>query len=159
MTKNKSQRGFSLIELLIVIAIIILLGIISVVALNDQRGKARDAKRISDIRQVRTALEFYYSDENEYPVTITPIILGDISAQKLCSKKAGAFLPAETPCDQANPYMPLVPKDPLASGKYSYTGIAEGYDIVFTTEKPSSLGEAGTYHAHSQAIDRQAGNK
>jgi prepilin-type N-terminal cleavage/methylation domain-containing protein len=65
----KKQKGFTLIELLVVIAIIGLLSTLSVVALNNARQKSRDAKRISDVKQIQTALELYYNDANGYPAT------------------------------------------------------------------------------------------
>ena len=68
----RKQRGFTLIELLVVIAIIGLLSTLAVVALNNARMKARDAKRVSDVKQVQTALELYFNDVNLYP----PIPLG-----------------------------------------------------------------------------------
>ncbi len=64
--KTKSQ-GFTLIELLVVIAIIGLLSSIALVSLNSARKKARNAKRVSDLRQIQSALELYYSDNNSYP--------------------------------------------------------------------------------------------
>ena len=157
MIKNKTNIGFSLIELLIVIAIIILLGIISVVALSSQQASARDARRISDIRQIRTALEFYSSDESQYPVLDQPIVLGGSDSAKLCSKAEGSFVSEKTECKTETTYMAKVPQDPLSNQKYSYIGSKKGYDITFTTEKASSLGKAGTYHAHSDVIDQQAG--
>ncbi len=158
MNNQNEQKGFSLVELLIVIAIIILLGLISVIALNDQRAKARDSKRISDIRQIMTALEFYHSDNNEYPAVTAQISLGKSDAVKLCSKAIGGFVSAQTPCDE-KVYMPIVPADPLGDKSYLFSGSASGYDIVFTTEKPSSLGEPGVYHAHSEGIDKKSGNR
>jgi len=64
---KKWKRAFTLIELLVVVAIIGLLAAIAVIALNQARMKARDAKRIADIRQIRTALEMYFSDQQSYP--------------------------------------------------------------------------------------------
>ncbi len=55
--KMKNQKGFTLIELLVVIAIIGLLSTIAVVAMNSARAKARDAKRLSDIKQASTILD------------------------------------------------------------------------------------------------------
>jgi general secretion pathway protein G len=66
----KKQKGFTLIELLVVIAIIGLLSTLAVVALNNARQKSRDAKRISDVKQIQTALELYYNDANGYPATL-----------------------------------------------------------------------------------------
>ena len=51
------QRGFTLIELLVVIAIIGLLSTMAVVSLNSARGKARDAKRVSDVKQLSNIIE------------------------------------------------------------------------------------------------------
>jgi general secretion pathway protein G len=67
----RKQKGFTLIELLVVIAIIGLLSTLAVVALNNARMKSRDAKRVSDIKQVQTAVELYYNDVNAYPSSIT----------------------------------------------------------------------------------------
>jgi len=65
----RKQKGFTLIELLVVIAIIGLLSTLAVISLNNARQKSRDAKRVSDIKQIQTALELYYNDANGYPVT------------------------------------------------------------------------------------------
>lgn len=66
---RKTQKGFTLIELLVVIAIIGILASIVVVSLSSARGKARDARRVSDVRSVQKALEFYYNANAEYPTS------------------------------------------------------------------------------------------
>ena len=63
------QKGFTLIELLVVTAIIGLLASIVLVALNTVRGKARDAKRRADLRQLSNAVELYFNDNQSYPPT------------------------------------------------------------------------------------------
>jgi two-component system sensor histidine kinase KdpD len=55
--QNKNKAGFTLIELLVVIAIIGLLASVVLLALNSARAKARDAKRLADIRQIASAVE------------------------------------------------------------------------------------------------------
>jgi len=67
MRHLKIQKGFTLVELLVVISIIALLASIVFASLNSARGKARDARRVADFRQLQTALEFYYDSNNAYP--------------------------------------------------------------------------------------------
>jgi prepilin-type N-terminal cleavage/methylation domain-containing protein len=64
---KKNKQGFTLIELLVVIAIIGLLSTLSIVALNQARARSRDARRVADVKQIQTALEMYYNDNNAYP--------------------------------------------------------------------------------------------
>ncbi|MDD3939574.1 MAG: type II secretion system protein [Patescibacteria group bacterium] len=64
---KQEKKAFTLIELLVVIAIIGLLSTLSILALNQARARARDTKRISDVRQIQTALELYYNEVGDYP--------------------------------------------------------------------------------------------
>lgn len=64
---DKQKTGFTLVELLVVVAILGILSTFSVVNLNLAKAKARDAKRLSDIVQIRKALEIYNYSEGIYP--------------------------------------------------------------------------------------------
>lgn len=64
---KRQNLGFTLVELLIVIAIIGIISSAAVVNLNQAKAKARDARRLSDITQVRKALEIYNYSEGAYP--------------------------------------------------------------------------------------------
>jgi prepilin-type N-terminal cleavage/methylation domain-containing protein len=65
--KRKLQQGFTLIELLVVIAIIGLISSIVITSLSKIRVKARDTKRIADLRQVNTAIQQYLFDKGHAP--------------------------------------------------------------------------------------------
>lgn len=62
--------GFTLIEMLIVVAIIGLLSSVVLVGLGDVRKDARDTRRVSDVRQMQNQLEIYYSEHQNYPPDI-----------------------------------------------------------------------------------------
>ncbi|MFH1207289.1 MAG: type II secretion system protein [Patescibacteria group bacterium] len=69
MRKN-SVRGYTLIELMVVVAII---GILVTMGLSELRGAkeaARDATRISDLSQLRLALALYFDDNDHYPIPV-----------------------------------------------------------------------------------------
>jgi len=66
-TKIKPNTGFTLIELLVVIGIIALLSTVVMVSVNSARAKARDTKRLTDIKAIAKGLEFYYDKYEHYP--------------------------------------------------------------------------------------------
>lgn len=62
-----NNKGFTLIEMLVVVAIIGLLSAVVVVGLTGAREQARDSRRIADIRQIQNDLELEYSSADGYP--------------------------------------------------------------------------------------------
>jgi prepilin-type N-terminal cleavage/methylation domain-containing protein len=74
-----SKKGFTLIELMVVISIIALLSSVVLAALQDSRAKGRDAARIQAMIQVRNALQLYFADNGVYPACGSPY--GDVVYQ------------------------------------------------------------------------------
>ena len=71
------RKGFTLIEMLVVVAIIGLLSSTILVGLGNARSRARDARRISDLRQIQTGLENYYVEHDQsYPQQLYASIPG-----------------------------------------------------------------------------------
>jgi type II secretion system protein G len=102
---TKNNKGFTLIELLVVVAIIGLLSSVVLISLNTARSKARDAKRLADVRQVATALETYYNDNGKYP---------EAAANPTTAAAAHTYLGGTlTPATPAfSTYMTVVPQAP-----------------------------------------------
>lgn len=64
------NRGFTLIELIVILAVlgVLSVGLITIINPAGQISKARDVQRKSDLKQIQTALELYYQDNNAYPL-------------------------------------------------------------------------------------------
>lgn len=152
------NKGFTLIELLVVIAIIGILSTLAVVSLNNARQKSRDAKRVSDIRQVQTSLELYFADSNAYPAGVA-VTLGSASAQTLSSAGLTAAGSAS-----GTTYMGQVPANITPGGAdYSYrstnndgsactSGACPSYVINFTLEDITGRLVAGAHIANPAGI-------
>jgi type II secretion system protein G len=121
------KRGFTLIELLVVIGIIGLLSMVITVAFGNARLKARDAKRMSDLKQVQTALELYYTDQGRYPTAPANGLIGD--ANSACLNDIGW---QQVGCPNA--YMSRVPADPNNSAAtplyFGYTKTTSTYAVT-----------------------------
>lgn len=79
---NSSRDGaFTLVEMLVVIAIIAILTGITITSLTGSKQKSRDAKRISDLGQIQLALELYFDKYKQYPSSLsglTPTYISNI---------------------------------------------------------------------------------
>lgn len=64
-----SSKGFSLIELLVVVAIIAILASIGMVVYGNVQKSARLAKRVGDLKGIETAIELYRSENEKYPIS------------------------------------------------------------------------------------------
>lgn len=71
LPKTSFNKGFTLIEMMVVVAIIGILSSIIVLSLTGAKGKARDARRVSDLGQLQLALELYFDRCNMYPQPAT----------------------------------------------------------------------------------------
>lgn len=65
------KNGFTLIEILIVVAIIGLLATLGLVSFQTSLRRSRDARRIAEIKAMQNAAEQYFADNQEYPLSTT----------------------------------------------------------------------------------------
>lgn len=140
---NKN-RGFTLIELLVVISIIGLLSSVVLASLNTARIKARDSKRLSDMRQIQLVLELYYDKNGFYPGTT--VTYGESETTVTSGNNCGGWDTSGVDLNNdGNKFIdplkdsgliPSVPVDPIntvtttCSGHhYKYFRYPAGYDV------------------------------
>jgi prepilin-type N-terminal cleavage/methylation domain-containing protein len=144
--KQGSQQAFTLIEILVVVAIVGLLGTIILTALSNARLKGRDAKRISDLNTISKALELYLDENGFYP----PSPAGyDGPGYAYSYETSGSWADLET---ELAPYLIQLPTDPLNNNcapwnencySYSYGNVGrdtyeDQYDLTAALEDPNS---------------------
>lgn len=111
--KNKSKNiAFTLVELLVVIFVIVLISTLVTVSFSNIKRNNRDAKRITDITEIQTALESYKFFEGSYPAELT-------AGQPLTGHNTG------------NTYMAMVPENP---SYHSYSCPHSSYDYFYDTD-------------------------
>ena len=67
MNLSVNRRGFTIVELLIVVVILAILVTITIVAFNGIQGRAIDSRRVSDIRAISKGLEMYRITNGNFP--------------------------------------------------------------------------------------------
>lgn len=152
MRRRSNNKGYTLIELLVVIAIIGLLSGVVIVSLQSARAKARDAKRIQDLVQLRNAIELYKTAVGTYPVSSTNISCSPFTgctssyafqgAGTTCSSYSSSWThPAPFTTSGADGYIPqlaptyisILPLDTAGitpNGCYIYKSDGQNYKIV-----------------------------
>jgi len=69
---SESRRGFTIIELLVVVAVIALIAAAVLATLSSARTKSRDARRLADIKSIQTALDLYVTNARVFPNPTAP---------------------------------------------------------------------------------------
>ena len=147
MLKNYKRKlnnfGFTLVELLVVISILGVLATIALASFRSSQARGRDAERKSDLKQIVSSLELYYSDYGKYPSSLGGKILGCPStSQTSCTWGLGSFTDGKTV------YFRVLPKDPTASYTYFYrivdSGTSQKFQIFAYIENTQDLSRITT---------------
>lgn len=137
---SKEKGGFTLVELLVVISIIGFLSSIVLSSLGAIRVKARDARRVTDFRQIETALNLYYNDNRSYPGT-NSVISRDESWSDLANHLVM--------------YLSPLPKDPLNRGPLIFPYYTNNYAYQYICE----AGGCQDYDLITQFEDKNNSNR
>ncbi|HVM76725.1 MAG TPA: prepilin-type N-terminal cleavage/methylation domain-containing protein [Candidatus Paceibacterota bacterium] len=109
------KKGFTLIEILIVVAIIAILASVVLVGLGPTQQAGRDARRVSDIHEVQNGLELYYNRCGYYP--------GAFASNACAVTQTTGYNGGATPMSTAltgSGSASAIPLDPTNSGTHVY---------------------------------------
>ena len=113
------RKGFTVIELLVVVAIIGLLASVVLASLNSARAKARDARKQADFRAISTALQLYFDKTGSMPANFNPccgVTEGDGNYERSMQELVDAG------------FLPQIPRSP-GGAKYSWYNYGGGGNI------------------------------
>lgn len=113
--RSRNNQAFTLIEILVVIAIIGILIGLSLFGLTGARESSRNAKRKADLELLRGAIETYRSDCGSYPSVLASPLVGTTAPPSACST--------------TNVYLSAVPVDPISNYSYRYYSDGITYEI------------------------------
>jgi prepilin-type N-terminal cleavage/methylation domain-containing protein len=155
--KNLSKKGFTLVELLVVISIIALLSTIAIVSLGSARAKARDTARIADMKQVSTALEQFYADQGGYPIEpavmgTTTYEIGQTADKALCNLNGtpgGLSWNTLSACGTNTVYMGNIPAAPTPPAKVACNALTPVANFCYGSKEAWS---AATTFASSYSL-------
>lgn len=134
--KLKRQTGFTVIELIVVIAVIGILAAITIVAYNGIQAEARDTQRKSDIITITKGLELYYAENRAYPTSggSTAINSGWSTTADASWAGLAALL---------KPHIGAMPVDPVSTPSKNVTGATTGiYNYAYYVNKGNWCGAA-----------------
>lgn len=129
------RKGFTLIELIIVMAILSILTVIVTGTFASSLRRGRDSRRKDDLRAIAGALETYYNDKGVYPSGVSGDMVGcGASDAQVCSWGG------EMRDGEGTLYMVLLPGDPLQTQQYYYVS-PSGTDYKLYAKLENDLDE------------------
>ena len=142
--RRRGSRGFSLIELLIVVAIILILAAIAVPKLNQNRMFAQEAAAVQQVHTIHKALAQYYSQFGKFPTTLAE--LGP-PASGQAGPTGADLIPSELAQGKKSGYIYTLQQTPL------------GYSINANPEAFGSTGRRTFYSDQTMVIRQNWGSE
>lgn len=138
--RMQNRRGFTLIELLVVMVLLGILVAIATGSYTTSIKRGRDNRRKSDLRNISTALEAYYSDKGTYPSDNASGEMVGCCSSLGCGDTQVCAWGGTFQDTKGTTYMVLIPKDPVDLRKYYYSSNGTGYVLYAGLENTKDEG-------------------
>lgn len=142
------RQGFTFIEILVSVTIVAVLLAIGVASYASVNRRARDAKRKSDLEQVRSALEQYRADNGSYPIAASwSLSYSTTTCPDWIDELTPAYMDS-LPCDPKNNINASPGTTPAATYAYRSStdcGVTAGSEYMLGTVLESGETAATTY--------------
>jgi general secretion pathway protein G len=120
--RAKLRRGFTLVELLVVIVVLAVLAAIVLPKFMNSSRRSKESALKSDLKVLRNAVSLFNADTGVFPKTLSD--LSSTTAPTAATAKGVDSTGTETsysPGDWHGPYIQDLPKDPISGSDYSYS--------------------------------------
>ncbi len=117
MTKAR-RRGFTLVELLVVIVVLAVLAAIVLPKFMDSSKRSKESALRSDLKLLRNAIGLFYTDTGAYPKQLADLAATSAPAKGYDSSGAEVSINA---ADWHGPYLQEVPNDPISGTAFNYS--------------------------------------
>ncbi len=142
VNRMKAQRGFTLVELLVVTIIIAVLAAIAIPSFLHHRGKAEDASAVSLVREAVVGMESAYVDSHTYAIGAS--VLAAIEPTIHWNEADGHVVDVATPSIAATAS--------AATNSVDYFGAAVSYSIATTSGSGNQFGVYADKGAHGNVV-------
>lgn len=154
-SRVSKSNGFTLIEILIVVAIISILASTILVGLGPAREAARDTRRIADLREVQNGLELFFNRCTYYPTSAIP---APSTPGQPCPPSAPGIVnlswsDLQNVLIQSNLGIDTVPNDPTIGQDYFYGTDGNKYILGASLEDANNQALQNSFHGTAYGVD------
>lgn len=139
---NRLRKGFTLVELLIVIIIIAVLAAIAIPKFVNSGLRSKEAALKSDLKLVRNAIELFRNDTSYYPKQLADLAATTAPAS---GYDATATSKSITATDFKGPYLATIPTDTVSGSAFTYSTTSGSVGAV--TSSASGTATDGTSYS------------
>jgi len=139
---RRSRKGFTLVELLVVIVVLAVLAAIVLPKFVGAGTRSKESALKSDLKLFRNAVTLFYTDTAAYPASLADLAATSAPASGL---DAAGNAKSITAGDWHGPYVESVPNDPVSGAAFNYSDTSPNVGKV--TSSASGNGLDGTAYS------------